>query len=253
MGKVYAITSGKGGTGKTMFAVNMGAMLAMDGHKVVLLDMDMGLRNIDLYLGLENKVVYNLMDVLSGLCRIRQALIKDRRFGDRLYLISASPGRDTRDITPMHMQVLCDKLKKKFDYIIIDAPAGLGDGLTLSVAAADSAVIITEAEAASVRDADTVDRELQKMGIRERICIVNKVHGDLVTIGAMPGLSTVSRGMRLQIEGVIQYDDNIYLSCNKGVPIVMKKGTYIEKNFRKILKRILAAGSQRQNDINKHE
>ena len=162
MGKVYAITSGKGGTGKTMFAVNMAAMLAMRGYSVVLLDMDMGLRNIDLYLGLENRVVYNLMDVMSGVCRIRQALIKDRRFGENLQVISASPGRDTRDITPMHMEILCEKLKSKFDFVIIDAPAGLGDGLTLAVAAADSAVIITEAEAASVRDADTVDRELQK-------------------------------------------------------------------------------------------
>ncbi len=239
MGKVYAITSGKGGTGKTMFAVNMAAMLAMRGYSVVLLDMDMGLRNIDLYLGLENRVVYNLMDVMSGVCRIRQALIKDRRFGENLQVISASPGRDTRDITPMHMEILCEKLKSKFDFVIIDAPAGLGDGLTLAVAAADSAVIITEAEAASVRDADTVDRELQKMGIEDRICIVNKVHGDLVTMGVMPGLSTVSRGMRLNIEGVIQDDDNIYLACNRGVPIVMKKGTYIEKNFQKILDRIL--------------
>lgn len=239
MGKVYAITSGKGGTGKTMFAVNMAAMLAMRGYSVVLLDMDMGLRNIDLYLGLENRVVYNLMDVMSGVCRIRQALIKDRRFGENLQVISASPGRDTRDITPMHMEILCEKLKSKFDFVIIDASAGLGDGLTLAVAAADSAVIITEAEAASVRDADTVDRELQKMGIEDRICIVNKVHGDLVTMGVMPGLSTVSRGMRLNIEGVIQDDDNIYLACNRGVPIVMKKGTYIEKNFQKILDRIL--------------
>lgn len=241
MGKTFAITSGKGGTGKTMFAVNMGAMLAMDGKKTVLIDMDMGLRNVDLYLGLENKVVYNLMDVLSGLCRIRQALIKDRRFGNDLYIISASPSRDNRDITPMHMQVLCEKLKSRFDYIIIDAPAGIGDGLTLAVAAADSAVIVTEAEPAAVRDADTLDRELQKMGISDRKCVVNKVHGDLVSSGVMPGLSTVSRGMRMRIEGIIQYDDNIYLSCNKGVPIVMKKGTYIEKNFRKILGRILGS------------
>ena len=122
MGKVYAITSGKGGTGKTMFAVNMAAMLAMRGYSVVLLDMDMGLRNIDLYLGLENRVVYNLMDVMSGVCRIRQALIKDRRFGENLQVISASPGRDTRDITPMHMEILCEKLKSKFDFVIIDAP-----------------------------------------------------------------------------------------------------------------------------------
>ena len=119
MGKVILITSGKGGTGKTLFAANIGSLLAMRGKKVVLIDMDLGLRNLDLYLGLESKVVYNVMDVLSGVCGIKKALIKDKRF-DNLYLMAASPYRDNRDITPLHMQVLCEKLKEKFDYIIID-------------------------------------------------------------------------------------------------------------------------------------
>ena len=238
MGKVIVITSGKGGTGKTLFTANIGALLAMRGKKVVLLDMDMGLRNLDLYLGLESHVVYNVMDVLSGMCRIKQALIKDRRFSD-LYLIAASPNKDERDITPMHMEILCEKLKKEFDYILIDSPAGIGDGLTLAAAAADQAVIITEAEIASVRDADSVDRELIRMGISKRCCVVNKVKGELVAIGAMPGLSSVTRNLRLKIAGAIQYDDNIFIATNRGVPIVLKPGTYIEKNFNKILDRII--------------
>lgn len=238
MGKVIVNVSGKGGTGKTLFTANMGAMLAMRGRKVVLIDMDNGLRNLDLYLGLENRVVYNVMDVLSGLCRIRQALLKDKRFQD-LYLIAAAPVKDHRDITPLHMEILCHKLKQQFDYVLIDAPAGVGDGLTLAAASADQAVLITEAEIASVRDADIVDHALLEMGIHHRCCVFNKVRGDLVSLGAMPGLSSFSKGLRMEVAGMIQYDDNIFLATNKGVPIVLKPGTYIEKNFARILERIL--------------
>ncbi len=238
MGKVIVVTSGKGGTGKTLFTANIGALLAVDGKKVVLIDMDMGLRNLDLYLGLESRVVYNVMDVLSGMCRIRQALIKDKRF-DHLYLMAASPVKDDRDITPLHMEILCDKLREDFDYIIIDSPAGIGDGLTLAAAGADEAVIITEAELASIRDADTVDRELANMGIEERYAIINKVNGQLMALGAVPSISSVTRGLRVEVAGIIQYDDNVFIATNRGVPIVLKPGTYIEKNFRKILNRII--------------
>ena len=125
MGEVILVASGKGGTGKTMFSVNMGAMLARYGYRVMLIDMDMGLRNMDLYLGMEDRVIYNLMDVLSGLCRINKAMIKVEGF-ETLYFMAASPRKDDRDITPLHMKVLCDKLRGIFDYIIIDcrqAPA----------------------------------------------------------------------------------------------------------------------------------
>ena len=116
MSEVIIVTSGKGGTGKTMFSVNIGTLLAKRGYRTVLIDMDMGLRNLDLYMGLENNVVYNIMDVLSGVCRVKKALIKDTRFND-LYMMAATPGKDYRDITPLHMEILCDKLKEQFDYI----------------------------------------------------------------------------------------------------------------------------------------
>ena len=125
MGKTYLITSGKGGTGKTMFAVNFGATLAMRGQSVVVLDMDLGLRNLDLYFGLENNVVYDVYDVLTGLCRIKQALIRDKRF-DSLYVMAASPVRDDGTLTPLHMKVLCEKLKSAYDYFswtVVLAPA----------------------------------------------------------------------------------------------------------------------------------
>ena len=136
MGITALVTSGKGGAGKTTITVNLGATLAQKGARVVLVDFNMGLRNLDLYLGLESRVVYNVMDVLSGMCRIKQALIRDKRF-ESLYLIAASPNRDERDITSLHMEVLCEKLGEAFDYIIIDAPAGIGEGFEVAVAAAE--------------------------------------------------------------------------------------------------------------------
>ena len=237
MSKVISIVSGKGGTGKSLFAANMGALLAMGGSSVVLIDMDMGLRNLDIYLGLENRVVYNVMDVLSGLCRIKQALVKDKRF-KALYLMSAAPPKDERDITPLHMKVLCERLKEQFDYIIIDGSAGIGDGLDLAVAPADTVLVITEAEAASIRDADVVDRELTKQGIENKYAIINKVDPELMALGAVPTLADISKGLRIKIAGIIQYDRNIFIATNKGMPIVMKLGTYIERNFSKIVKRI---------------
>lgn len=238
MGKVVLVSSGKGGTGKTMFAVNMGAMLAEKGCNVMLLDMDMGLRNMDLYLGMENKVVYNIMDVMSGICRINKAMIKVDGF-DSMYFMAASPRRDDRDITPLHMEVLCNKLKRFFDYIIIDCPAGINDLFDVAMAAADKAVVVTEPEVASLRDADVTERELSDKGVKEIYIVVNKVRADLMRTGMVPNLAEITDMFKGQIAGIIQDDDNIHISTNKGIPIVCKKGTYIERNFSEIVYRIL--------------
>lgn len=238
MGTVISIVSGKGGTGKSVFASNMGALLAMNGSSVVLIDMDLGLRNLDIYLGLENNVVYNVMDVVSGMCRIKQALVRDKRFKS-LYLMSAASPNDDRDITPLHMKVLADRLREEFDYIIIDGAAGIGENMDLAVSAADKVVVITEPEAASIRDADVVDRELDKKGVKDKCCVVNKVNPELMALGVVPSLSDIARCLRLPIAGLVQYDSNIFIATNSGVPIVLKVGTYIEKNFSRIVKRIL--------------
>lgn len=238
MGKVVLVSSGKGGTGKTMFTVNMGAMLAEKGCSVMLLDMDMGLRNMDLYLGMENRVVYNIMDVMSGICRINKAMIKVSGL-ESLYFMAASPRRDDRDITPLHMEVLCNKLKRYFDYIIIDCPAGINDLFDVAMAAADKAVVVTEPEVASLRDADVTERYLMEQGMEDIYIVVNKVRADLMRTGMVPNLSEITDMFKGQIAGIIQDDDNIHISTNKGIPIVCKKGTYIERNFNEIIYRIL--------------
>lgn len=238
MSEVILVTSGKGGTGKTMFTVNIGTLLAQRGYKTVLIDMDMGLRNMDIYMGLENNVVYNIMDVLSGVCRVRKALIKDRRFND-LYMMAATSGADDRDITPLHMQILCEKLRDSFDYIIIDSPAGMSEGFINAAVAVDKAVVVTEPEVASIRDADTIDNCLEEIGIEKRFFVVNKVRASLMASGTLPDLSSISDILKPKLLGVIQDDDNIFASTNTGVPIVLKEGTYINSNFNRILDRLI--------------
>ena len=237
MSEVVLVASGKGGTGKTMFSVNMGATLAQAGYRVMLLDMDMGLRNLDLYLGMENRVVYNIMDVLSGICRINKATIKVDGF-ETLYFMAAAPRKDDRDITPLHMKVLCDKLKEVFDFIIIDCPAGMGEMLDVSIPCADRAVIVTEPESAAIRDADVTERYIMDGGVRKTSVVVNRINVELMQQGFLPDISTIAEIYEGNIVGIIQEDDNIRISTNKGIPIVMKKGTYIEKNIRDIVRRI---------------
>lgn len=237
MSKVHLIASGKGGTGKTMFAVNYGATLALQGHSVVIIDMDLGMRNLDLYCGLENNVVYDVFDVLTGVCRIKQALIRDRRF-EELYVMAAPPAKDDGTLTPLHMKVLCSRLRQMFDYIIIDAPSGMDDGLVLAAAGADDCIIVTTPEYSSLRDADTLDRELSALGMEKRYLVLNKVVAEMMTAGYVPRLRDITTMLRPVLAGVIQQDENIHISTNLGVPIVIKSDTYISENFDKIVDRI---------------
>lgn len=237
MGKVILVASGKGGTGKTMFSVNIGALLSKCGARVLLIDMDMGLRNMDLYLGMENKVVYNFMDVISGVCRVKKAMIKVKGF-DTLYFMAASPKRADHDLTELHMKVVCEKLRKVFDYIIIDCPSGMGQLFDISAAAADEAVLVTEPEIAALRDADVTERYLMKKGVFNIAIIINKLKPEMVNSGFIPDLDTIASMLKHDIAGIIQYDENINISTNVGIPIICKSGTYIEKNFIGIMKRI---------------
>lgn len=239
MSKVLLVSSGKGGTGKTMFSVNLGATLAQCGFKVLLVDMDMGLRNLDVYLGMENKVVYNLMDVMSGVCRINQAVLKVDGFKS-LFFIAASPIKDDRDITGLHMKVLCEKMNGVFDFIIIDAPAGIGDMVDVAADVAERAIIVTEPESASLRDADTTKRYLHDCGISDVRVVVNKVNLQLMKEGLLPGIGTIVDMFSDSVIGWIPYDDNIRVSTSRGVPVVTQEGMYLETLIMDIAKKAVS-------------
>lgn len=237
MGRTIAIVSGKGGTGKTMFAANLGATLAKMGRQTILIDMDTGLRNLDLYLGLENKVVYDVNDVMYGLCRIRQAVIKDKTFPG-LSFMAASPRRDEGYLTPLHVKVLCEKLAEKYDYVILDAAAGVDDGLDMVLGGADEAIIVMNPEISSKRDSELVTEILRSKGMQNIYYIINKINIRLINAGFAPSMEDVTRGIRNRVIGLIREDENIHISTNLGLPVVFKDNTYIAENFRKIAKRI---------------
>lgn len=242
MGKAIVIASGKGGTGKTTLAANLGATLALQGHKVVLIDLDTGLRNLDLYLGMENNIVYDINDVLTGVCRIRQALVKVKAFPGLMFM-AASPQKPTGEITPLHIKVLCSKLKQKYDYIIIDAPAGIDDGMVVATGGADMGIIVVTPEYSSLRNAEIVKNTLEEQGINKIAYVVNKIDLKLIEQGKAPTFEEVTKSIRDKIVGIIQRDDNIHVSTNLGIPIVSMTETYISKSFMAMgmrIKRLLA-------------
>lgn len=247
LGKTIVIASGKGGTGKTMFSANLGATMAKRGRRTVLVDMDTGLRNLDLYLGLENNVVYDVSDVLNGVCRIKQALIKDKSFPG-LFFMAASPKPDNGEITPLHVKVLCDKLKQIFDYVIIDAPAGLDDGLAIALGGADQVIMVITPEYSSLRDCEAVTTALNDYGIGFVHYVLNKVNTRLMKAGLAPSLEEFPRKITDKIIGLVQDDENIHISTNMGVPVVFMKDTYIAKNFDNIAKRIEALQTRKRDE-----
>lgn len=255
MGKVILTASGKGGTGKTMFASNLGSTYALAGYSVVILDMDMGLRNIDLYFGLENRMIYDAYDVMMGRCRIKQALVRDRRF-PRLFVMGASPSRETGELTPLHVKILVEKLKENFDYVIVDGPSGIDEGLVLASAGTDIAVIVSTPEYASLRDTDTVDRELKRLGVRNRYLVLNRMIAEMMNAGYIPHIREIVKNANPELIGVIMYDKNINISTNLGVPIVLKQDTYISENFRNIagfLERVKIRRAVPENDAEREE
>ena len=238
MGKSIVIASGKGGTGKTMVSANLGATLSRLGHQVIVIDMDTGLRNLDLYLGLENNVVYDVNDVMNGVCRIKQAIIRDKSFPG-LSFMAASPRRSDTEITPLHMKVLCDKLKDLYDFVIVDAPAGMDENLLIAIGGADHIVLVINPEIASMRDGEMMTAFLNETGGNFQIhYLINKLNLKLVRAGLAPSVEEVTRGMRGQVVGLIPYDENIHISTNLGVPIAFMPESLIAQNFTRIAERV---------------
>lgn len=218
MSQVIVVTSGKGGVGKTTTTANIGAGLAEKGHKVLLIDTDIGLRNLDVVMGLENRIVYDLVDVIEGKCRIPQALIKDKRCSN-LSLLPAAQIRDKNDINEEQMKTLIEVLRKDFDYIIIDCPAGIEQGFKNAIAAADRAIVVTTPEISATRDADRIIGLLEANGIKEPKLIVNRIRMDMVKENNMLSVEDMLDILAIALIGVVPDDESIVISTNKGEPL----------------------------------
>ena len=219
MSQVIVITSGKGGVGKTTSTANIGTGLARMNKKVVLIDTDIGLRNLDVVMGLENRIIYNLVDVIEGNCRIRQALIKDKHYPN-LYLLPSAQTRDKSAVSPEQMIKLVDGLKPLFDYIILDCPAGIEQGFRNAIAAADQAIVVTTPEVSAIRDADRIIGLLEHAQIGSVDLIVNRIRADMVRRGDMMSLTDVQDILAVNMIGAIPDDENIVISTNQGEPLV---------------------------------
>ncbi len=237
MGRVIVITSGKGGVGKTTTSANVGTALAMLGKKVVLVDTDIGLRNLDVVLGLENRIVYDLVDAVRGNCRLKQALIKDKRL-ETLFLLPAAQTKDKTAVTTDQMLELCTKLKEEFDYVIIDCPAGIEHGFKNAIAGADEAIVVTTPEVSAVRDADRIIGLLEAAGIAEPRLIINRIRTNMVKSGDMMGVEDILEILAVDLQGVVPDDDAIVISTNKGEPTVFDEHSRPGQAFRNIARRI---------------
>lgn len=220
MSEVIVVTSGKGGVGKTTTTANVGTGLAMLNKKVVLIDTDIGLRNLDLVLGLENRIVYNLVDVIDGNCRPKQAMIKDKRYSN-LYLLPSAQTRDKSSVTPEQMKALTDELRKEFDYIILDCPAGIEQGFQNAIAGADRALLVTTPEVSAIRDADRIIGLLEANEKKKHAdLIVNRIRMDMVKKGDMMTIEDVQDILAIDLIGAVPDDENIVISTNQGEPLV---------------------------------
>ena len=237
MGEVIVITSGKGGVGKTTTTANLGSALALKGKKVVLVDTDIGLRNLDVVMGLENRIVYDIVDVVEEKCKLRQALIKDKRF-ENLYLIPAAQTRDKDSVSPEQMKKLCDTLREEFDFILIDCPAGIENGFKNAIAGADEAIVVTTPEVSAVRDADRIIGLLEASEIHNPKLIINRLKIDMVQRGDMMYIDDILDILAIDLIGVVPDDENIVISTNRGEPAVTNQKSLAGQAYRNISKRI---------------
>lgn len=237
MGEVIVVTSGKGGVGKTTTTANVGTGLAKLNKKVVLIDTDIGLRNLDVVMGLENRIVYNLVDVIEGTCKINQAFIKVKGF-ENFYLLPSAQTRDKTAVTPEQMKKLTDQLKEQFDYVIIDCPAGIEQGFHNAIAGADRALVVTTPEVSAVRDADRIIGLLEANEVKKIHLIVNRLRADMVKHGNMMSADDVVEILSIDLIGVVPDDENIVISTNQGAPLV-GNGTQAGKAYMNICRRVI--------------
>lgn len=237
MSEVIVVTSGKGGVGKTTTSANVGTGLAKLNKKVVLIDTDIGLRNLDVVMGLENRIVYNLVDVVEGNCRYKQALIKDKRYPN-LYLLPSAQTRDKTSVSPEQMKALTDELREEFDYIILDCPAGIEQGFKNAIAGADRALVVTTPEVSAIRDADRIIGLLEANDLKRSDLIVNRIRMDMVKKGDMMSIADVVDILSINLIGAVPDDENIVISTNNGEPLA-GNDTLAGQAYMNICKRVM--------------
>ncbi len=239
MGEAIVITSGKGGVGKTTSSANLGTALALSGKKVCLVDTDIGLRNLDVVMGLENRIVFDLVDVVEGRCRLPQALIKDKRF-EELYLLPAAQTSDKSAVTPEQMIDIIRQLRQDFDYVLIDCPAGIEQGFKNAVAGADKAIVVTTPEVSSMRDADRIIGLLEKnKEIEPPKLIINRVRSHMLKNHEMLDVDEIVRTLSIELIGIVEDDEEVIKATNKGEPVALIPSGKASIAYRNIARRLL--------------
>lgn len=236
-GKVVTITSGKGGVGKTTATANLGAALADLGNKVVCIDADIGLRNLDVVMGLENRIVYDLVDIVEGRCRLRQAMIRDKRLPE-LFLIPAAQTRDKSAVSPSDMVALAEDLREEFEWILIDSPAGIERGFRNSVAPADTVLVITNPEVSAVRDADRIIGMIEAEEKGPARLVINRIKPEMIRRGDMLSVDDVMELLAVELIGMVPDDENVLQSTNRGLPVVLDGKSKAGQAFRNIARRL---------------
>ena len=240
MGEAIVITSGKGGVGKTTTTANLGTALALQGKKVCLIDTDIGLRNLDVILGLENRIIYDLVDVLEGRCKVNQALVKDKRFEDKLYLLPAAQTSDKNAINPEQMKELVTTLKEDYDFVIIDCPAGIEQGYKNAVAGAEKAIVVTTPEISAVRDADRIIGLLElEENLEPPKLIINRIRQHLMNSGDALDVNEITTHLSIDLLGIVADEESVISSSNRGEPVVMNPNNRAAIGYRNIARRLL--------------
>ena len=237
MGEVIVITSGKGGVGKTTATANIGTALALMGKRTLLIDTDIGLRNLDVVMGLENRVIYNLVDILEGNCRLSQGFIRDKRI-ENLFIIAAAQTGNKSDITVKQMIDLTMRLRDDFDFVLIDCPAGIEQGFKNAIAGADRALVVTTPEVSSVRDADRVIGLLNAAELKNTAVLVNKVRKDMVKRGNMLSVDDVMDILAVELIGVVPDDKGVVIATNRGETAVKSQISVAGRSFNNVARRL---------------
>ncbi len=236
--RVLTVTSGKGGVGKTTLAANLAVALAMQGQRAVVIDADVGLRNLDVTLGLENRIVYDLVDVIEGRCRLRQALVRDKRLSE-LFLLPAAQTRDKSAVRPEDMMRVCESLREQHDFILIDSPAGIEQGFRCALAPADEILIVTNSEVAAVRDADRIIGLIEAEEQGPARLIINRIEPDMVRRGEMLGIADVVELLSIDLIGVVPEDKAILVATNRGQPLAFSSDSSLARRaFHNIARRL---------------